>query len=231
MAKKLESYQIHAYVDGQLSREECLEVEMAMQHDPELEQHICQLRGLKSKLKEVYNDIPLPKNAPLKTEKSKFSAFSGSMAASIILGMFLGAGALQLYLHGWQGSANVLQEQQQVASSKYIIHLDSDDPKKELLALSEAQKLLSGGGPEVQVDMISNYRGVNLFEVNNPNRSELEALLNQYPNLTLYACHRAIQRALDRGEKIKMLPQVVQDKPGIDTLAERLIEGWRYIKI
>ncbi|WP_319381861.1 hypothetical protein [Thiomicrorhabdus sp.] len=230
MSRKIESYQIHAYVDGQLSREECLEIEMAMQHEPELEQRICQLRGLKSKLKEVYNDIPVPKKHLHKADVSRLSGFPRSIAASVVLGMFLGAGALNLYLNGGQATA-VGAVQQQMLASKYVIHLDSDDPQKEILALQEARKLLSDGGPEVQVDMISNYHGVNLFEVDNPNRSQLESLLEQYPNLTLYACHRALQRAINRGEDIQMLPQVVQDRAGIDALAERLISGWRYIKI
>ncbi|WP_178863294.1 hypothetical protein [Thiomicrorhabdus cannonii] len=228
MAKVFESYQLHAYVDGQLSREECLEIELAMQLQPELEQEIAQLRALKAQVKEMYQDIAVPEKVRQSAKPSRVWSLPKTVAASLVLGAFLGAGSLQVYLNG---TTLLPMTQQQVAEGKYLIHLDSDDHAKQALALQEVERLLQEGGSHVKVDFISNYQGVTLFDVNNPNRQELEGLLSKYDNLTLYACKRALERAMEKGQTLQMLPQVRHEQPAIDAVAQRLSTGWKYIKI
>lgn len=232
MARNFESYQLHAYVDGQLSREECLEIEHEMQLQPELEQEICQLRALKGQVKEMYQDIPVPPPQSQTRKPKRVWSVPKAVAASLMLGIVLGAGSLHWYVNGNSAMSfnqpSLLAQQQ---DGRYLVHIDSADQDKQLAALNEVSRLLENGGDDVQVDFISNYRGVTLFDVNNPNRTELENLLSRYDNLALYACKRALERARDKGQKIQLLPQVKHEQPAIDAVAQRLTKGWQYIKI
>jgi len=232
MARNFESYQLHAYVDGQLSREECLEIEHEMQLQPELEQEICQLRALKGQVKEMYQDIPVPQPKKQNQKTKRVWSVPKAVAASLMLGIIVGAGSLHWYVNANSvmpfSQQNLVAQQQ---NGRYLVHIDSSDQLKQLAALQEVSRILEEGGDAVQVDFISNYRGVTLFDVNNPNRSELENLLSRYENLTLYACKRALERARDKGQKIQLLPQVKHEQPAIDAVAQRLTNGWKYIKI
>ncbi|MDG6774213.1 hypothetical protein QCB45_07700 [Thiomicrorhabdus sp. ZW0627] len=230
MGKSVQTYQIHAYIDGQLSRDECFEIEEAMQFDSELQDEICHLRALKSQVKSAYADIPVPERDRKPVSKRVWS-IPKTAAASLFLGVVMGAGMLSLFSGQNGGVSQQPLAMAQADQQKYIVHLDSDDLKKQAEALDEIETLLKDGGPNVKVDFISNYKGIKMFDVNNPNHDQLEKLLGQYDNLTLYACKRALERAMQRGEKVNVIPQVRHDKPAIDAVVERLNEGWKYIKI
>ncbi|WP_051347072.1 hypothetical protein [Thiomicrorhabdus chilensis] len=234
MGKPIETYQIQAYVDGQLSREECLEIEAEMMLDPDLQDQVCHLRTLKSQVKEAYQAIPVPERVDSQKPLKRVWSVPKTAAASLLLGVVLGAGMLGGYANfnshsNMQMAGNFAPGVTQ--QNKYIVHLDSEDFKKQARALQEIERLLAQGGSQLQVDFISNAEGVRMFDVKNPNRPQLEALLERYDNLTLYACKRALQRVFDRGEAFEVIPQVQHDKPAIDAVAERLNKGWKYIKI
>ena len=228
MGKSIENYQIHAYLDGQLSKEESLEIEHAMQFDEILREEVSQISALKAQLKSAYADIPIPERKSLKRQSTRDWVIPKSAVASLFLGLILGAGLLNVYVQGLGVQETTLQ---QTAQHKYLIHLDSNAPEKLELALAKTAALLSQGDPMMKVDLISNSEGVQAFDVNNPKRQQLEALLSRYDNLTLYACKRALERAKERGENLQLLPQVHYDQPAIDAVAQRLTTGWKYIKI
>jgi len=228
MTKLFEKYQIHAYIDGELSVEESREIEAMIKLDPLLQEEVCQLRTLKDQVKASYQDIPIQKREVPVEKLSPYWSVPKAAVASLFLGVFLGVGGLNLYVTGF--SSPVISAQQ-MADNKYIIHLDSAEQDKQLQALNEVKQLLDKGGPDIQVDVISNYQGVKLFDVNSPNRQQLDELLGRYDNLTLYACQRALQRALEKGVDFQVIPQVRHDKPAIDAVVERLNSGWSYIKI
>ncbi len=228
MGQSIENYQIHAYLDGQLSREESLEIEHAMQLDEQLREEISQISALKAQLKDAYADLPIPERKLQKQESTMAWNIPKSAVASLVLGVILGAGLLNITV---QDLGNQDAALQQTAAQKYIIHLDSNAPDKFELALAEIETLLATGGPHMKVDLISNFEGVQAFNVNNPKRQQLEDLLARYDNLTLFACKRALERAKERGEDLQLLPQVHYDEPAIDAVAKRLTTGWKYVKI
>ena len=139
----------------------------------------------------------------------------------------MGAGLLNVVIDK-NGYGSAIE---QSLSENYLVHLDSDTPEKQQQAIKEIETLLSSAGPNVKVDLVSNFKGVQLFDVNNPNNSELNRLLEQYENLTLFACKRALDRAVERGKPINIMPKVQHDKPAIDAVVERLNSGWKYMKI
>lgn len=233
MAKTIETYQIHAYLDGELSPEECREIEARLRRDSALQQQVCELRALKSQLKTAYQALSVPPRTQANETKALKRIWSvpKTAAASLLLGMVLGAGAWNVHQGVQMPSEPQLNAQAQPLQDKYIVHLDSEDAQKQLQALQQVEALLSEGSAHRQVDFISNYDGVKMFDVNNPNRAQLNALLERFDNLTLYACQRALQRVMEKGEAFEIIPQVQHDKPAIDAVAERLNQGWQYIKI
>ena len=235
MKHSIETYHLHAYLDGELSREESAEVEAAIAVDKKLKEHLDELNQVKTKVSLVYTEnIPKPKNAkPNVFENRQTKSWSApkTAVASLILGLLLGAGALKIYMVNSVTDSPFMHKSVAEGSANYLVHLDSDLPEKELQAIKELESLLTDSDPNVRVDLISNHKGVELLEVDNPNSKKLVHLMSKYPNLTLFACKRTLERAKNRGKPMKLLPQVQHDKPAIDAVVERLNSGWNYIKI
>jgi len=235
MKHSIETYHLHAYLDGELSREESAEVEAAIAVDKKLKAHLDELNQVKTKMSLAYSqNIPKPvkaKKSYLENKKTPWWTTPKAAAASLILGLLIGSGALKLYMVNNMTDSPFMHQTVAENSANYLVHIDSDRPEKQHKAIKEIKSLLEESNPNIRVDVISNYKGIDLFDVNNPNSKELVKLVKKYPNLTLFACKRALARAKRRGKPIKILPQVEHDKPAIDAVVERLNSGWNYIKI
>lgn len=235
MKHSIETYHLHAYLDGELSREESAEVEAAIAVDKKLKAHLDELNQVKTKMSLAYTEnIPKPakaKKSYLEDKKIPWWTTSKAAAASLILGLLIGSGALKLYMVNNTTDSPFLHQTVAENSANYLVHLDSDLPEKQQQAIKEIESLLEESDANIKVDLISNYKGIELFDIHNPNSKELVSLIKKYPNLTLFACKRALNRALKEGRPITVLPQVEHDKPAIDAVVERLNLGWTYIKI
>ena len=235
MKHSIETYHLHAYLDGELSREESAEVEAAIAIDKKLKEHLEELNQVKTKMSLAYSEnIPKPvkaKKIDLENNQIPWWTTSKAAAASLILGLLIGAGALKVYMVNNVSDSSFMQQTVADGSANYLVHLDSDLPEKQQQAIKEIESLLEESDANIKVDLISNYKGVELFDVQNPNSKELVRLVSKYPNLTLFACKRALERAKSQGKPITVLPQVEHDKPAIDAVVERLNSGWSYIKI
>ena len=227
MSHSIEIYHLHAYLDGELSHDECIEVEKALLIDTDLRQQLEEFKALKVNVQQTYESIPEPNIHLTERTPKKIWSIPKAAAASLFLGLVIGAGLLNVVIDK-NGYGSVIE---QSLSENYLVHLDSDTSEKQQQAIKEIETLLSSAGPNVKVDLISNFKGVQLFDVNNPNNSELNRLLEQYDNLTLFACKRALDRAVERGKPINIMPKVQHDKPAIDAVVERLNSGWKYMKI
>ncbi len=228
MSAVIETYQMHAYIDGELSSPENIEIEQAMETDEYLREEIIQMSALKRQVRDSYQLVDVPPYEPLVASKKSGWQLPKAAVAALFLGILLGFFSTNMPFNKAFLSSPT---QQKMAEQKYLVHLDSSNPQKLASALDQTEKLLVKGGPGMQVDFITNYEGVKLFDVNNPNRAKLEGLLSRFDNLTLYACKRVLARAMGKDVKFQLLPQVKHDKPALDAVVERLNEGWKYIKI
>jgi len=227
MSHSIETYHLHAYLDGELSADECLEVEKALENSAKLRDKLQDFKALKRSVKQTYSNLEQPE-IKIKQKQSNQAWYIPKMAvASLMLGLIMGAGFFKIMVD--QTPINSIG--QQPVSSNYLVHIDSDSMEKQQQAIAEIEALLASSKPGMKVDLISNFKGVQLFDVNNPNKDELNRLLNKYDNLTLFACQRALNRAKERGQPINILPQVKHDKPAIDAVVKRLQSGWNYKKI
>jgi intracellular sulfur oxidation DsrE/DsrF family protein len=226
MNHQIESFQLHAYLDGELSQAECQEVERALKFDESLRQQLTEFKKLKQQIKKTYSQFDVPEK-PVQNEASRTWFGYKSVVASLLFGFVVGLGSIHLVGSESTNTTPIYQAD----SSNYLIHLDSDEKDKQLQVIAEITELLESVDRSVQIDLISNDKGVELFNVNNPNHLELQKLLGQYDNLALFACKRALDRASEKGQKLILMPEVNQEKPAIDTVVERLKSGWGYIKI
>ena len=231
MNHSIETYQLHAYIDGELSRDEAIEVEKALEIDTELRAQLEELNLVKNKVRLAYaTDIPQTNSDSINKQKltnDKGWVFPKAAVASLFLGLLLGAGLLKVYTVNHSLSPAI----EQGRPANYLVHLDSDSIEKQHQALIEIESLLESAATDVKVELISNSDGIQLFDINNPNSAELNRLLEKYDNLALLACKRALERAKERGKPINIMPQVKHDMPAIDTVVDRLNSGWNYIKI
>ena len=227
MSHSIETYQLNAYLDGELSLQECLEVEKALETNVTLRKQFEQMKSLKKKVLTAYEDIPEPKTEPNNKAAKPVWFFPSAIAASMFLGLIIGG----TFFKGTVEQNYLLPAINQEVAANYLVHIDSDNPEKQIQAIQEIEMLLETGGPSTKVDLISNYKGVGLFDVNNKNNAELTRLLNTYDNLTLFACKRALERAKKNGHAVQLMPQVEHEQPAIDAVVERLNSGWRYKKI
>jgi len=226
MTQKIEPHHLHAYLDGELSQELCLEVEQALELDAELRSQLKDFEQLKKQVHSTYSHINPPKSKFCSRKKTNWR-LPISAVASLFLGVVIGLGVVQLPLV--ESHKNVAHHQTQ--KTHYLVHLDSNNQTKQRHAITELTQLLARVDGSVYVDLISNDKGVELFDVRNPYHAELASLLKTYDNFSLFACKRALERAKEKGLKLELMPQVNHEKPAIDAVVERLNSGWNYIKI
>ncbi|QCU89172.1 zf-HC2 domain-containing protein [Thiomicrorhabdus sediminis] len=230
MKNRIENYQLHAYLDGELTHEECLEIEQALKEDAELRFRLEKFSTLKSDVKKAYLNLPIEQYvATPKEKKSNLKDGYFNIAASLFLGVMIGAGLITYSVEpNVMNSALVEQNQ---SNNRFLVHIDTNDIEKQHAALLQIEQIFVESTDKVQVDLVSNSTGIEMLDKNNPATEELQGLLKRFDGLTVYACQRALERAQKAGKPIELIPEAVFDRPAIDRLAERLTSGWKYIKI
>lgn len=133
MSVVIEKYQIHAYIDGELSSPENIEIEQQMQTDESLREEIIQISALKRHVKDSYQLVKVPPYQPLVDQKVGWQLPKAAVAA-LFIGILLGFFSVNMPFNQAYLSAT---GQQQMAEPKYLIHLDSADPQKLAAALDQ----------------------------------------------------------------------------------------------
>lgn len=240
---------IHPYLDDQLSEEEKRAFEEKISSNHELQNKLHDYKYLKQLVPHAYDKLNIPE--PDFSAKKQYSSHRKTcswkpmpMIAAGLIGVFFGVigvfGANQI----WHNQAltpttQFLSETTSAFSlnqnrSKFMIHVDSDDPIKHMAAIEKIMQIYSENESNqlIEVDVITNYKGVYMYDINNPYSSRLKILAEQYPTLNLYACQRSLYRARQSSSPyLKIIDQVNSEKPAVDAMAERMNSGWKYIKI
>ena len=222
---------IHAYIDGELTGEERVAFEQALQQDKVLQDEVCELRKIKQQMLEHYQRIPIPKRR--QPESKSFSA-RWAVAASFVAAFGLGILASSEGLVSPQSSSNPMLTAAN-SPQKLLLHIDSNQPAKTQAVLQKASALLSVqskqvGAPKMQIEIVANDHGIELFGEGNPSREAIVSLLSQYDNLKLIACQRALKRRADEGKPLTMIKGVETDKPALDEIVNKMQKGWGYYK-
>ncbi|KUJ72676.1 DsrE family protein [Thiomicrospira sp. WB1] len=230
--QKTTSQEIHAYLDGELSSHERQRFEKNMALDPALRAEVCELRKIKQQMLEHYRQVPVPPSA---RSKKPYRVSYWATAASVLIAVTLGGvwwANAPTSGHEFSGSSLVKTD---ASNSRILLHIDSNQPDRTQALLQKASTLLQANKtnedvPPIQIEIVANDKGVDLFEQDNQNREAIIGLLAQYDNLKLIACQRALERRAAKGESIKLIDGVKADKPAIDEIVHQMQQGWSYYK-
>jgi intracellular sulfur oxidation DsrE/DsrF family protein len=234
MTEKLKTtpQDIHAYLDGELSLQERQRFEEALKLDPALRHEVCELRKIKQQMLEHYQKVSVPPRPTFQSQGSKRAYWAA--AASVVLVVALGVFALP-YSSDVPAMNGLSVVQNESTDSRILLHIDSNQPEKTQALLRKASTLLAenkaqDGVPPMQIEIVANDHGIELFEQDNQSREAIIGLLAQYDNLKLLACQRALERRKAKGEPAKLIDGVESDKTAIDEIVNRMQKGWKYYK-
>lgn len=249
MKQEVSDEMLGAYVDDELACSDKRIVAEAIKSSPEIAQRAQAMLDLKTSIKSAYpeleqNSEAKPAAADLASRASK-RIFQQSIAASFILtcGLIVGAminiSANSESTHQAENTSNsifgikIKPVSQQ--DDKVLLHISSSKLDKLDDLLTKAEKLLldsSDNQLPLNVQVVANSDGIDLLrESTTPYAQRIQALQNKYTNLEFNACKNTIQRLMKNGQSVQILNGVKTDSPALDTIINKMNDGWMYVKI
>jgi len=230
---------INAYVDGELAAEERNHLMDRMASDAGLRAEICAQRTLKEQVQAAYGDLLLPSASA--TRRYTGPAWRQAMAAGLLLALGLSGGWLAHErldqppvverLAGLPSGYKPVALNEQVDTSRVILHLDDSTPERLAASLDVAERLVQTRG-QGQVELLVNSLGLDLLRLDrSPERARIERLAERYPNLTFVACGQTVARLMREGQQVALLPQARMASSAINEITSRMQHGWVYVKM
>ncbi len=233
--------ELNAYIDGELTPEERLEVLEALQADPALAREACELNNLKSQLQMAYANPP---------GLSRCSASGGSrpwlaVAASLLMlvaglagGWIMGGDEavkdrLVLLDPDGRGQAPAAADSDE---TRIVFHLTTSDQFAAADLLDEVEDMLKAykaEGKPLRVEIVSNGDGLDFLRTQlSMFKGRIHEMAQRYRNLTFVACKNTIDRVkVKRGIEVNIVPDAEIINSGVDYVVKRQKEGWIYIRV
>lgn len=245
--QKISDELLNAYLDDELGSEERDDVLRALDADVTLSRRLCELRNVKELTQHAYAPSGQDRHDQAKRRTGSRQPWYG-IAASLAI-MLVGS------LVGWfahsQLQRPVLSEisHQQAAlpsaalgslhqvtdEKRIILHVNTADAGKFTAALDSAEDLLKSyaeSNRSLELEIIANAQGLDLLRADvTPHAMRIRELVEKYDNLSMLACHRAIQRLEEMGVKVQLVPEARIAPSALEQIIQRLQEGWVYIKV
>jgi intracellular sulfur oxidation DsrE/DsrF family protein len=218
---------LNAFVDNQLGPEECDEILAAIARDVELGQRLCALRSTKELVRHAYGNVP----AARRTRNLQLPVWGGALAASLTL--IVGV------LVGWLGhhAATTGEMPRSMAAlfaaepGRILIHLDSSRSEQMDAALDLAEAYLAKAS-DAQVEIIANHRGLELLRVDTtPYAARIAELKTHHARVGFVACGQTIARLQGVGVEVELVPEAAVARTAIEHVADRVQQGWTYLKV
>jgi intracellular sulfur oxidation DsrE/DsrF family protein len=230
-AQDFSDEQLNAFVDRQLGPQECDDILAAIATDAELGQRLCALRATKELVRHAYDKVPAARRA----SNHRLPVWGGALAASLVL--MLGM------LAGWvaHDAATTGETPRPIAAlagglfapepARILIHLDSSRAEQMEATLDLAEAYLAKTG-SAQVEVIANHRGLELLRVDTtPHAARIARLKVRHAQVGFVACGQTISRLQGAGVVVALLPEAAVASTAIEHVAERVQQGWTYLKI
>ena len=239
--RKNDDLEINAYVDGELTTEERMELLTAMQRDPELARMACATSTLKNQLQLAYANPPgLDPGS-----RNRFRPTRLTLAASLVM---LVAGLFGGWLVGHspngtdrfvmldsdgRGQAPATADS---TETRIVFHVTSADQSADGELLDDVEQMLNAyqqEGKPLRVEIVTNGDGLDLLrERLSHYRAKIHQLASKYKNLTFVACKNTIDRVqVSEGVEVHILPDAEITGSGVDHVVKRQKEGWVYIRV
>lgn len=227
--------QLNAFVDGELDSEETSRLFDQSQESAELDARLCKQRKLKELVKHAYVDAPLPVRLQ-DLQRMRKGFWGKAMVASILVLLGATVGLFAQQYIGQSSQSDILTvtavSPSVLSGRNYILHVVSGQPEEMLAALQKAQQLLDSAAPGQvnQVEVVANEKGLNLLRADvTPYADRIQSL--QANNVVFYACSRTIERLVEKGVAVRLLPDARDNYTALDRIVLRMKDDWEYIKI
>ncbi|MCF8150338.1 MAG: hypothetical protein K9K30_10245 [Burkholderiaceae bacterium] len=230
-AKVFSDERLNAFVDNELGAQECDEILTAVATDAELGQRLCELRSAKELVRHAYGRVPQVR----RQANRHLSFWSGALAASLTLTLGV--------LIGWLGhqSATATESHGTAAAwterlfaaepARILIHLDSSRSEQMEAALDLAEAYLAKAS-NARVEVIANNRGLDLLRARTtPYAERIAEIRSHHERVAFIACGQTIARLHGGGEDVALVPEAAVTRTAIEHVAERVQQGWTYLKI
>ncbi len=234
---KFSAEMISAYADGELQGSEKTEFEEVLKTDAELQQTLDDLCGLKSQLKQTYQNVRPPAKLQYSSGNYRYAMYAVFFVLTFSVGWFSGD-AMHTAPQNNLAQSNTVNPGMRVIAEqpgKYILHISVRDKVKFKQTLDQAELLMANyqnGDQSIQLEIIANAGGLDLFREDvSPYAQRVKALRDQYPNIKFIACSNAIERLREKGVEPNLINTVHKGATAIDQVVKRIHQGWSYIKI
>lgn len=232
---------LNAFVDDQLDGAEKSQAFDAIEHDDVLKERVCELRGLKERMRHAYEHPPTRGRLVVKGRRLRASHLQ-ALAACLLLCI---GGASGWFAHTWTGMGGdremtrLLQTVQRndvgAEPQKIIVHVSSSNPVRLKTALDETESLLDSyrrSSRKLRVEIVANGGGVDLLRADvSPYARRIGLMQEKYPNLGFMACGQTIKKLQEKGVDVQLLPHTGVASSALEQITLRLKEDWVYIKV
>lgn len=226
-ARDFSDERLNAFVDNQLGAQECDEILAAIGTDAELGQRLCALRSAKELVRHAYGNVPAVRRGP----NRRLPIWGGALAASIALAVGVVA--------GWVGhhAATTGETPRSMAAlftaepARILIHLDNSRAEQMDAVLDLAEVYLAKAG-SAQVEIIANHRGLELLRADTtPYAARIAELKARHARVGFVACGQTMARLQGVGVEVRLVPEAAIARTAIEHVADRVQQGWTYLKI
>jgi len=239
--RKNDELEINAYVDGELSDEDRIEMLAAMRANPELAREACELTNLKSQLQLAYANPPGIDKCSASQRRSPWTAIAASLvmlSAGLTGGWMMGnspatAERFVMLDAGGRGQAPATAESPE---TRIVFHLTTPDQTEAGELLADVEQMLQAyerDGRPLRVEIVSHGEGLDLLRTRlSQHQEKIHRLSSVFENLTFVACKNTIERVeISEGIEINILPDAEIIDSGVNHVVKRQKEGWAYIRV
>jgi intracellular sulfur oxidation DsrE/DsrF family protein len=233
---------INAFVDGELTPEERIEVLDALQHDPDLAREACELSNLKSQLQLAYANPPGLSACNVARGRPSWLAVAASvvmLAVGLLGGWIVGneqapsKDRLVLLDADGRGQAPATADSDE---TRIVFQLTTPDQFTAAELLDDVEQMLDTykqEGKPLRVEIVSNGEGLDfLRESMSMFKDRIHEMSQHYANLTFVACKNTIHRVeVQNGVEVRIVPDAEIINSGVDYVVKRQREGWIYIRV
>jgi intracellular sulfur oxidation DsrE/DsrF family protein len=233
--------ELNAYIDGELTPEERLEVLDALQHDPELAREACELNNLKNQLQLAYANPPGLSSCSARQRGPAWMAVAASilmLVAGLAGGWIMGndeatKDRLVLLDADGRGQAPATADSDE---TRIVFHLTTADQFRAAELLDDVEDMLKAykaEGKPLRVEIVSNGDGLDFLRTQlSMFKDRIHEMAQRYHNLTFVACKNTIDRVkVRRGIEVNIVPDAEIINSGVDYVVKRQKEGWIYIRV
>ncbi len=231
---------LNAFVDGELTTEERLQLLRQMERDPALKAAACELRTLKEMVRAGYAEVPAPRRSG--RSLMAWPPLRQALAAALLMGCGLVAGWYAHDLHtqpptfdrlaGLPEAYRPVAATRRVDPDRLVLHVDTSDRAVFDRALRLAESLLAHDPQRRRVEIVVHSGGLDLLRSDvTPYREQIQQLARRHANVSFVACGNTVARLKREGKTVVLLPEARLVSSAVGEIIERMQQGWLYIKV